>query len=259
MQHPLFPDHEDDGRELAFIRVYRHLPDGTRNLAPQSFGPDELSDIDVFFDLFGGGKYEVVAHAGDGKIITRHRLSFEGRPKPLNGDPTVGEQGPPPQPGQPSEGSPWAMMMAFLQMQMQMAQLQSKQQSELLLALLTRSDANSAQHVQTMQVLHDRFAQSQAQLLGTILQAGKSGDGGGGTDAFMKGVEWAQEFAAGAREGAEGSGDDDLLNTLGQFMGAMNQARPVAQAAAGTGPPPAQQPPHQPPPPPKQGPNGSST
>jgi hypothetical protein len=256
MQHPLFPDHEDDGRELGFIRVYRHLPDGTRNLAPQSFGPDELSDIDVFFDLFGGGKYEVVAHAGDGKIITRNRLSFEGRPKPLNGDAPERGESAPPQAGQPQDGgSPWAMMMTFLQMQMQMAQVQSKQQTELMLALLGRGDQNSAQHVATMQALHDRFAQSQTQLLGMILQTGKSGEGG--SEAFMKGVEWAQEFARGAAEAAEESDGDDLMSTIGQFVGAMKEARPVAQAAVGAGPP--QQPQQQPQQPPKQGPNGASS
>ena len=252
MQHALFPDHEDDGRELAFIRVWRHLPDGTRNLAPSSFGPDELSDIDVLFDMFGGGKYEVVAHSGDGKIITRNRLSFEGRPKPLNGEPEP-ERSAPQQPGQPQDGgSPWAMMMTFLQMQMQAAQVQSKQQTELMLALLGRGDQNSAQHVQTMQALHDRFAQSQTQLLGMILQAGKSGEGG--SEAFMKGVEWAQEFAAGAAEAAGEREGEDLLGTIGQFVGAMKEARPMAQAAVGTGPP--QQPPQQPP---KQGPNGASS
>jgi hypothetical protein len=252
MQHPLFPDHEDDGRELGFIRVYRHLSDGTRNLAPQSFGPDELSDIDVFFDLFGGGKYEVVAHAGDGKIITRNRLSFEGRPKSLNGEPEA-ERGAPPQPGQPQDGgSPWAMMMTFLQMQMQMAQVQSKQQTELMLALLGRGDQNSAQHVATMQALHDRFAQSQTQLLGMILQAGKSGEGG--SEAFMKGVEWAQEFAHGAAEAAGENEGDDLMGTLGQAMAAFSA---VKSAHGQQSQPPQPQPPQ--PKPQQSGPNGTSS
>lgn len=252
MQHALFPEHEDDERELAFIRVWRHLPDGTRNIAPQSYGPDELSDIDVFYDLFGGGKYEVVAHGGDGKIITRNRLSFEGKPKPLSGEPPQGDRVPS-QPGQPADGSPWAMMMTFLQMQMQMAQVQSKQQTELMLALLGRQDQNSAQHVQTMQALHDRFAQSQTQLLGMILQAGKSGEGG--SEAFMKGVEYAQEFARGAAEAAsEGSGDDDdLLSTIGQVASAFGAAKPAAQAAAQS------QAPQQPQGGPNGGPNGASS
>lgn len=247
MQHPLFPDAEDDGRELGFLRVHRFSADGKRHVAPESFSPDDMADIEQLFGRFGGGNYELVAHDPHGRVITRTRLAFEGRPRPLAGEPDEPEH----QPAASGNGhSANPLMLAMLQLMQQ----QAAQQTQLLVALVERGDKTSREHIATMQALHDRHAQSQSELMAAILNAGRSG--GDPSNSFQQGVQFATGFAerlAQARAETGGSGDDDdgddvmgMLGTLAEAAQTMMGAKQQAQQFAASRTEPAPEPPQQP-------------
>jgi len=235
MQHPLFPDAPDDERELAFIRVYRFTPDGKRHVAPESFAPGDMADIEQLFNRFGGGNYELVAHDSHGKVITRARLSFEGRPRPMAGSDE-------PETGAPTGGNGNGhghaadpLMLAILQLMQQ----QGAQQTQLLVALVERGDKTSREHIATMQALHDRHAQSQSELMAAILAAGRSGNGDA-SHAFQSGVQFATGFAEKLAEARAAGGDDDddeddllgMVNTIAEAAQTMTAAKAPAQQFA---------------------------
>ena len=241
--HPLFPTEHDDDEptEVGWIHVTR-FEGGGQKWAPRLFAAAELADLETLSDAFGGGSYELVARGQDRRTITgRRRYQLPGRPLPLDGGASE-ERAPAPPVAMPvGGGSSDAILIALMQM---MAQ-QQQANTQLMVAMLTKSDTSSKEHVQSMTALHDRFAQSQAMLFGKMLEAKEAG-GGGGTDGFMKGIEWAQEMYAGQKEAAgeeEGGGDlKDLLEGVKMFAG-MEHAERMAQmenmkARQRPGPPP---------------------
>lgn len=212
--HPLFPLEADDDEpiDVGWIHVTRHEAGGQR-WAPRLFAAHELTDLGELAELYGGGAFELIARDGAKRTITgRRRYALPGRPKPLAPEDDTG--GVPPQPAAPAPatGANEAILLAVLQMMQQ----QSAQQTQLVIALLTKADQGAKEHMQSMTALHDRFAQSQAQLMVTLLEAAKSGGGeGGGIETFLKGLEFAQELRAGIAEGqAEDDGGSDIQDLL---------------------------------------------
>ena len=239
MQHPLFPDHEDDERELGFIRVWRYERDASRNCSPMNFGGDEL-DVEQLFGTFGGGRYEVVAHEVNGRIIARARYQFEGPSKPLDGSGTApavvqSTSGAPAAQADPSAmGGPWTMMLGVMQMFVGMMNTQAQAQSNLLVALMGKSDSNANQHVQQMTQLHQSFSQTQSALLRAALEQRAQANGGDPTQAFMKGLELARELKG---EGQEKDGLDSLVETAMELFAGMQMGR--QQQEQPSTPPPA--------------------
>lgn len=253
--HPLFPVErdEDDPIEVGWIHVTR-FEGGGQKWAPRLFAAAELADLETLAEAFGGGSYELVARAQDRRAITgRRRYQLPGRPLPLDGGSSDADA-PRVAPAVAPSGTSDAILIAMMQM---MAQ-QQQAQTQLMVAMLTKSEQGSKEHVQSMTALHDRFAQSQAMLFGKMLESQGSGGGGGATDGFMKGIEFAQEMFAGQAEANAEKADDgndlkDLMEGVKMFAG-MEHAERMAQIEAmrarrgGAPPPPPPKPPQGPPP-----------
>jgi hypothetical protein len=258
--HPLFPvEHDDDEpAEVGWIHVTR-FEGGGQKWAPRLFAAAELADLETLAEAFGGGSYELVARAHDRRTITtRRRYQLPGRPLPLDGS-TAEERMPHVMPAPAPAGTNDAILIAMMQM---MAQ-QQQANTQLMVAMLTKADTSSKEHVQSMTALHDRFAQSQAMLFGKMFEAQQGGGaGGGGMDGFMKGIEFAQEMVQGQAEAQaekdEGGSDlKELLEGVKMFAGMQHQER-LAQMEAMRAARGGQRPP--PPPKPAQGPppNGAA-
>lgn len=232
--HPLFPVErdDDDAIEVGWIHVTR-FEGGGQKWSPRLFAATELADLETLAENFGGGSYELIARAHDRRTITgRRRYQLPGRPLPLDGAP-VEERAPQAPAVAPSSTSD-AILIAMMQM---MAQ-QQQAQTQLMVAMLTKSEQGSKEHVQSMTALHDRFAQSQAMLFGKMLEAqqGTGGGGAGGLDGFMKGIEFAQEMVQGQVEAAaekDESGSDlkEILEGVKMFAQLQSQER-LAQMEA---------------------------
>lgn len=226
--HPLFPiEHDDDEpAEVGWIHVTR-FDGGGQKWAPRLFGASELDSLETLSELYGGGSYELIARGNDRRTITgRRRYQLPGRALPLDGGPA--EERAPVATVVAPQGTSDALLIAMMQM---MAQ-QQQGQTQLMVAMLTKSDQSSKEHVQSMTALHDRFAQSQAMLFGKMLetQSGAGGGGNGGMDGFMKGIEFAQEMVQGQAEAAaekDESGSDlkELLEGVKVFAGMQHQER----------------------------------
>lgn len=260
--HPLFPvEHDDDEpAEVGWIHVTR-FEGGGQKWAPRLFAAAELADLETLAEAFGGGSYELVARTHDRRTITaRRRYQLPGRPLPLDGG-TSEER----MPHAPPVAAPSSTSDALLIAMMQMMAQQQQAQTQLMVAMLTKSDQSSKEHVQSMTALHDRFAQSQAMLFGKMLEAqGSGGSAGGGLDGFMKGIEFAQEMVQGQAEAQaekDESGSDlkELLEGVKMFASMQHQERlaqmEAMRAARG------QRPPQAPPKPAPQGPppNGAAS
>lgn len=258
--HPLFPvEHDsDDPVEVGWVHVTR-FDGGGQKWAPRLFQAAELDSLEALSELYGGGSYELVARGHDRRTITgRRRYQLPGRPLPLDGS-ASDERPAVAAPIAAPQSTSDALLIAMMQM---MAQ-QQQAQTQLMVAMLTKSDQSSKEHVQSMTALHDRFAQSQAMLFGKMLDTQTSGGGqGGGMDGFMKGIEFAQEMVQGQVEAAaadkeDGSDLKELLEGVKMFAGMQHQER-MAQVEAmrarqGQQRPPAPKPPAGPPP------NGAAT
>ncbi|MBI3204480.1 MAG: hypothetical protein HYZ29_23285 [Myxococcales bacterium] len=253
--HPLFPveREEDDPIEVGWIHVTR-FEGGGQKWAPRLFAAAELADLETLAEAFGGGSYELVARAQDRRAITgRRRYQLPGRPLPLDGGASEDHRAPAVAPMVAPSSTSDALLIAMMQM---MAQ-QQQAQTQLMVAMLTKSDQSSKEHVQSMTALHDRFAQSQAMLFGKMLDTQGSGGGAGGSmDGFMKGIEFAQEAFAGQAEAAAEKADDgndlkDLMEGVKMFAGmehAERMAQIEAMRARRGGAPPPPKPPQGPPP-----------
>lgn len=207
--HPLFPleADDDDQPEVGWIHVTR-FEGGAQKWARRLFAAGELTDLAELGELYGGGHYELIARSRDKRTITaRRRYTLDGRPRPLvDGEDDVPRAGvPQPAPVAQGDGNQ-ALLLAVLQMMQQ----QSAQTTQLLVAVLNRGDAASKEHITTMAALHDRFAQSQGQLMVSLLEAAKGGGGGegGALDAFLKGMEMANEYRQGIAEGGSAEQED---------------------------------------------------
>jgi hypothetical protein len=248
--HPLFPIEHDDEEptEVGWVHVTR-FDGGGQKWAPRLFAASELDSLETLSELYGGGSYELIARAQDRRTITgRRRYMLPGRPLPLDGGPAE-ERATAVAPAVAPQSTSDAILIAMMQM---MAQ-QQQAQTQLMVAMLTKSEQGSKEHVQSMTALHDRFAQSQAMLFGKMLEAQSGGGGGGagGMDGFMKGIEFAQEMVQGQTEAAaekdEGGGDlKELLEGVKVFASMQHQER-MAQVEAMRA---QQQAPRRPPPPP---------
>jgi len=243
--HPLFPcENDDEPVEVGWVHVTR-FDGGGQKWAPRLFGAGELDSLEALAELYGGGSYELIARGHDRRTITgRRRYMLGGRPLPLDGG-TSEERAPAQAPPLAPQSSSDAILIALMQMMGQ----QQQATTQLMVAMLTKSDQSSKEHVQSMTALHDRFAQSQATLFAKMLEAGgASGGSAGGSDGFMRGIEFAQEMFAGQQEAQAEKADDgndlkDLLEGVKMFAG-MEHTERMAQIEtmrAKRGPPPKPQ------------------
>jgi hypothetical protein len=128
---------------------------------------------------------------------------------------------PPPQ----QAGSSDHFMLGIIQMvqsntsaMMQMMQAQSAKQTELVVAIMSQGSAAGREHIQTMQKLHDTHSQEQARLMQGLLETARGAPSSGGTgqlDGFMRGLEFAREYAT-----AGGADDEigEIFSSLAPFL-----------------------------------------
>ncbi len=255
--HPLFPANgpDDIPPEVVTIHVVR-APDGTHYRA---FGPEELTSLEQLYEMFGGGHYTLIARNAH-HMTGRVTVNLPGKPKPLN--PTVVEddeppaQAPAPAPAQyapaPSMGSE-GLVLAM----MQMMQTQSRNNTELMIAMMNQGNQGAQTHVQTMQALHDRHSAQQAQLMQSVLEGQRAAfaaaqqqprNGGDQLDTFMRGIDFAREYI----DAQSGEGDElgEILESLGPLAAGFMQSD-NGSGMPSAPPPPAPAPaPSRPPPPP---------
>jgi len=86
--HPLFPAEEgEELPEVHWIHVQRS-ENGQWLPCPKRFGGTELTGEEQLAELFGGGKYQLIARNAQGSRITaRVTMMLPGRPKPMTLEP----------------------------------------------------------------------------------------------------------------------------------------------------------------------------
>lgn len=233
--HPLFPaaNEESDPPEVSTIHVTR-IPDGTHYRA---FQPEELTSYEQIYQMFGGGQYVLLARNGS-HISGRTTVTLPGKSKPLNPAPEDVDDEPrqpiyaaPPQQQQASDPTMVLAMMQMMQANsaamLQMMMKQSESQTQLMLAVMNQGSGASREYIQIMQGLHNQHSAEQAKLLQSVVEATRSqnagaGAGGGEMGGFMRGVEFARQFATG--------GDDDseigeIFETMRPFLDGMGAAK----------------------------------
>jgi hypothetical protein len=236
--HPLFPavSEDSDPPEVQTIHVTR-VPDGTHYRA---FGPDELTSLEQLYQMFGGGQYTLLARNAS-HITARVAYTMPGKSKPLNPSPEEPPVAPIAPPAAPAQaGTSDHFMLGMMQMMaqnttamMQMMQAQSAKQTELMVAVMTQGSASGREHIQTMQRLHDTHSQEQARLMQGLLETarGAPAASNGQLDGFMRGVEFAKEFAN------PGGSDDDLtevFSSLAPFLAGASKPPDDGGSNAGT-------------------------
>ena len=114
----------------------------------------------------------------------------------------------------------------------------------MMVAMMSQGRMGAEQHVATMQALHDRHAQSQAQLMQAMIEGQRAQSAQAPRDPmepFMRGVEFAREYI-----GADDSSDElgDILDSIAPLAaGFMHQegGMPAAPPAPPPAPPPSKQ------------------
>jgi hypothetical protein len=228
--HPLFPaaSEDTDPPEVQTIHVTR-VPDGTHFRA---FGPDELTSLEQIYQMFGGGQYTLLARNAS-HITARVAYTLPGKSKPMNPEP---QEEPHLVPAPPAAAPPqqtsdnfflgmMQMMQANTTAMMQMMQAQSAKQTELMIAVMGQGSSGAREHIQAMQALHDRHAEEQNKLMQAMLEtargSGQAANGSGQMDGFVRGLEFAREYATG------GGADDELseiFSSLAPFLAGANNS-----------------------------------
>jgi hypothetical protein len=257
--HALFPfDDDEEPKEIAFIQVIRH-EDGRSKQVPRMFRADELTSLQDIFNLFGGGLYELWGRGPGkhpdrpGRIAANRRYEIAGLSKPLvdDGSSTAGAAAvaaPPPAtvfaaPVPAAGGPPTDVMGMFMQMQMNMFQVQQAAQREAA-EERRRADERARQDSQQMfQMLAQTQATSMQGMMGVLTAVvSRTGDGGGGPEAMGKYVELFSKMgimakAEGAGEVAEGGGVGEILSNLADIVQGAVQLKEGGGLLGGGAPP----------------------
>lgn len=204
--HPLFETDADVG----FIHVTRFEATGQKWCA-RLFAAEELPGLEELHAQFGGGNFELKARGPDKRhIVAVQKIQLDGRPKPLNPEPEAAQ--PQAMHAAPSgESAMLPLMMQWMQMQQAAATEANRQQSQLMIALISGAKQDAQSHVQAMGQQYAAFAAAQSSLMEKLL-VGATSKEAGGVDTFLKGIEFAQEVSAGKNDAdAEQRASEDTL------------------------------------------------
>jgi hypothetical protein len=236
IDHPLFPpaDEGDEGPDVGFIHVVRH-EGGQPAWCTYLFTAEELVGLDQIYALFGGGNYELVARTtSKGGFVARVRYRIEGPSKPLVMPSQVGA------PTATAVAMPMAQsggdsgLASFMPIMAQMMMGMMQQTTAIITAAMSRDSDSGKVHVQTMQLLHDRSMQSQAEMLKAVLESRNSGGAASEVvKALREGLELGREMSQGQQEEPD---EDGMMSTLGHVAEAFKMAQgfegPATSAAA---------------------------
>jgi hypothetical protein len=226
------------------------------------FRADELQSLQDIFALFGGGLYELWGRGPGkhpdrpGRIAANRRYEIAGMSKPLVDDgsngaplpvhhtPSVAPSSAPVAPGAP----PTDIMGMFMQMQMQMFQVQQTAQREAAEERRRADERARADSQQMFQMLATTQAQSSQSLMGVLTAIiSKTGGEGGGPEAMGKYVELFSKMgimakAEGAAAEEAGGGVGEIISNLADIVqgavqlkeggGLLGAASPPAGSAA---------------------------
>lgn len=227
--HPLFParSEDDEAPEVCSIHVTR--PGEGWHVFP--FKPEELTELSQIYERFGGGRYELIAR-NDRHITDRRPYTLPGPSKPLNdGAQSPGAQpeapaatsAPPQYPMQAAPGMSEQMLLALMKMMSD----QQNNSTQVLVAMMNGSREAQSAHLENMQRLHDRHAESSMKMMQTIMESSKRADGGG-AEAYDRGIKTALDLAERLRETEPDDSDDDDDDIMGQLVGTLSS---LAQGA----------------------------
>lgn len=228
--HPLFPPLNDDEEapEVTAIHVSRFENGGTP-WCPYKFAPEELTELQQIYDLFGGGKYELVAR-GEVGFSARRRYEIPGRPKPLTGPAGAEELPEVPRVATVAAAPPTTDAgLLGLMLQMMTTQAQSNQQmmmammqnsTAMMTAMVNRDAESSKTLLQAMSQNNERALQGQAQVFQAMIEA--TGKGGSGKDLLAAYRDGLGDAAGSETDKSEGEGD--ILTTVSQVAEAVKLA-----------------------------------
>lgn len=240
-EHPLFARDDDDPRPPAKVDVI-HVTRAERSgvvWCPRSFEPDELQSLAQLFELYGGGTYELIGRDSDtGRVSARRKYVIDGPSKPFVEEQKT-QPAPAPQvaPPQPAVGAGDSLLVAVLGMMTksmevtaQMMTASQQATTQLLATVLAESKNGSNAQIQAIAEMARADKDRTTSLVERLL-ALKQG-GAGGTEDFLRGVEFATALG-----GGEGSGGFDLekvLELLGPVAEAWLKSRAGEAQAEGT-------------------------
>ena len=228
--HPLFPI--EDGapswkREIGWIYVYRQ-EGSIQKSAPRPFGADELTSEEQIADLYGGGAYELVARDPDrARIVTRRRLTLDGRSRPMveaqqEDDRDVGLMAARVATAAAAPagiGLQQFLGLATTVLPTVMTFLQAREEREQRRyeAQMSREDARQREFITLMTSQATNGTQSSNAMVGQLLSLALARPGGQGEiSAFMKGLEVARDQLP--RGGDEGDDTDSLFESINQAL-----------------------------------------
>lgn len=227
LAHPLFPIDEDAANAptpaVHFIQVVRHDA-GQKYTAPRLFKADELTSLIQLVDLYGGGKYEVVARdQTNSRITARRTYVIEGESKPL-----VEAKSAKPKAAVPDE---MAALLAMVKAQQQPAPSGFNMQSFMAFAAVvapvlaqwlnnqaTAAQASVLAQQNLMATVMTTATQSSDKLVAAMAQIynARPPQTGGEGGSFQDGMKFMQDFIIGQNEGkAEGADEPSLKDMFG--------------------------------------------
>lgn len=238
MEHPLFPGKDgEDPPDIDSIHIVRQSSTGPI-YAPHLYLPNEVESYEQIFEWFGGGNYILKARK-NGRLCAEIRFALDGPSRPLVPPQSAKDQTTTPVVmAAPSAhtSSADALMLGLLQMFQQSSQHNatamleaSRANTNLMMAMLARSDSQQSSMVATLTEASNRAQQSQAEFFKHFAEMGKSSNGGS-IDAFKEGMNLGTTITE-IVKGGDDSGDD-LSNTLGtliQSFAGTQQAMPTPQ------------------------------
>jgi len=243
--HPLFlPETEDDelfpAERIHKIYVKRFEKHGGATNAPRGYGPAELRDEQVLFEMFGGGSYELFARTAKGQILGRSTITLPGKSKPLDGQPIYDDEEEDPRRA-PQHAAMPAGALDPMQMIIMMMQMQERSSKEMIQMMMNQqAQAAQAQAAQTqvlVAALSGAGSSSTAlmQAFSPILTQALGRDRGNPVQDARAIVDLAKDLAIGSEIVDEPSEDSSILSTIGQVMqgaAALNASQAQQQQAA---------------------------
>ncbi len=243
--HPLFPpnedDDDDDAPDIQAILIQRK-ENGKYVTAPGSFTPDDMNSLARLYGEFGGGDYQLLGRASNGRIIRRVLHTLPGPSKPMF-DEAAASKTPAPASSNPMaammgggmpEGGIMGLVMMMMQNMMQQQSQASQQASQMMMAFMQSMATGNAAQIQAAQEAMNRQAerdradkQSQIELITRLTEARGGGDSTGGEASFFKGVEFMRHFSTQQLEmmkqqaAGKGGSDFDLEGIIGTVLEAL--------------------------------------
>jgi hypothetical protein len=230
--HPLFPaqDSESEPPEIGWISLCRwNSQRGQLEYIPRKFSAEEIQDLSQIYELFGGGRYELVGRNRAGnRIVAKRAYTVAGEPRPLTQETPVLDTKPAFTPPPATPAAPGFNVSALLPILVPIL-------LEYFKSSATERQA-AAQQMQTvfMTMLQQQQSSSQAFITAmSNLHTTQATVGSGSRADFMAGIEFAENMLAGKMEEIQKTGvvdSGEIFKTIGQAFELL-KVLPAGQAS----------------------------